>query len=97
LGPGRHDGAGRRSVSHVVAYPPDAPRLHAIPRRATAERSRLDHEIKHDGYRLMAHRDAVGARLLTRNGIDWSYRFPLIAQAVGALRARSCLIDGEAS
>ncbi len=24
------------------------------------------HEIKHDGYRLMARRDAVGIRLLTR-------------------------------
>ena len=54
------------------------------------------HEIKHDGFRLMARRDAVGVRLLTRNGIDWSTRFPLIVQAVGALKARSCLIDGEA-
>jgi ATP-dependent DNA ligase len=26
------------------------------------------HEIKHDGYRLMARRDRVGVRLLTRNG-----------------------------
>ena len=32
------------------------------------------HEIKHDGYRLMARRDAlsVGIRLLTRNGHDWA-------------------------
>jgi bifunctional non-homologous end joining protein LigD len=29
------------------------------------------HEIKHDGYRLMARRDPVGIRLLTRNGYDW--------------------------
>jgi hypothetical protein len=54
------------------------------------------HEIKHDGFRLMARRDAASVRLLTRNGIDWSSRFPLIVQAVGALKARSCLIDGEA-
>ena len=54
------------------------------------------HEIKHDGFRLMARRDAAGARLFTRNGIDWSARFPLIVQAVAAPRARSCLIDGEA-
>jgi ATP-dependent DNA ligase len=26
------------------------------------------HEIKHDGYRLMARRDLAGVRLLTRNG-----------------------------
>src|SRR5262245_24293341 len=54
------------------------------------------HEIKHGGFRMMVRRDAAGVRLLTRNGIDWSGRFPLIVQAVGALRARSCLIDGEA-
>jgi hypothetical protein len=54
------------------------------------------HELKHDGYRLMARRDAAGVRLLTRNGHDWATRFPLIVQAVDALRLRSCLIDGEA-
>src|SRR6516225_2968744 len=40
------------------------------------------HEIKHDGYRLMARRDSVGIRLLTRNGHDWSPRYPLIREAV---------------
>src|SRR5262249_54531990 len=54
------------------------------------------HEIKHDGFRLMVRRDPAGIRLLTRNGHDWSDRYPLIAAAVGALRVRSCLIDGEA-
>jgi bifunctional non-homologous end joining protein LigD len=54
------------------------------------------HEIKHDGYRLMVRRDADGVRLLTRNGYDWSSRFPLIAEAAQYLRVRSCLIDGEA-
>jgi bifunctional non-homologous end joining protein LigD len=54
------------------------------------------HEIKHDGYRLMAWCNAAGIRLLTRRGHDWASRFPLIVQAVDALRLRSCLIDGEA-
>jgi bifunctional non-homologous end joining protein LigD len=53
------------------------------------------HEIKHDGYRLMARRDPVGIRLLTRNGNDWSARFPLVVEAVNQLKVRSCLIDGE--
>jgi ATP-dependent DNA ligase len=53
------------------------------------------HEIKHDGYRLMAQRDPVGIRLLTRNGNDWSARFPLVVEAVNHLKVRSCLIDGE--
>jgi bifunctional non-homologous end joining protein LigD len=54
------------------------------------------HEIKHDGYRMMARRDGAGIRLLTRNGHDWSDRFPLIVEAVNHLKIRSCLIDGEA-
>jgi ATP-dependent DNA ligase len=54
------------------------------------------HEIKHDGYRLIARRDPVGIRLLTRRGNDWSARYPLIVEAVNHLKVRSCLIDGEA-
>src|SRR5215472_7189877 len=54
------------------------------------------HEIKHDGYRLMARRDPTGTRLLTRNGHDWAPRYPLIVEAVDRLKVRSCLIDGEA-
>jgi bifunctional non-homologous end joining protein LigD len=33
--------------------------------------------------------------LLTRNGHDWTGRFPTIVEAAAGLRARSCLIDGE--
>jgi hypothetical protein len=53
------------------------------------------HEIKHDGYRLMARRDSVDIRLITRRGNDWSERFPLVVEAVNHLKARSCLIGGE--
>jgi ATP-dependent DNA ligase len=47
---------------------------------------------------MMARRDAItiGVRLLTRNGHDWARRYPLIVEAVSALKVRSCLIDGEA-
>ena len=54
------------------------------------------HEIKHDGFRMMVRRDVAGVRLLTRNGHDWAPRYPLIIEAVNRLKARSCLIDGEA-
>jgi bifunctional non-homologous end joining protein LigD len=54
------------------------------------------HEIKHDGFRIMARRDAAGVRLITRNGNDHTRRFPLAAAAVAALPVPSCLIDGEA-
>jgi ATP-dependent DNA ligase len=43
----------------------------------------------------MARRDAAGVRLLTRNGIDWSTRYPGIASAVSNLGCRSCLLDGR--
>ena len=54
------------------------------------------YEIKHDGFRIMARRDTAGVRLITRNGNDFTRRFPLAAAAVAALPARSCLLDGEA-
>jgi bifunctional non-homologous end joining protein LigD len=54
------------------------------------------HEIKHDGFRILARKDATGVRLITRAGNDFSSRFPFIAMAVGKLPVRSCPIDGEA-
>jgi bifunctional non-homologous end joining protein LigD len=54
------------------------------------------HEIKHDGFRILARRDSAGVRLITRAGNDFSRRFPFTAMAVGKLPVRSCLIDGEA-
>ena len=54
------------------------------------------HEIKHDGFRIIARRDAAGVRLITRNGYDLAARFPLAAAAIAALPARSCVVDGEA-
>jgi bifunctional non-homologous end joining protein LigD len=54
------------------------------------------HEIKHDGFRIMARRDGAGVRLFTRKGNDFAARFPLAAAAVAALPAHSFLIDGEA-
>jgi len=54
------------------------------------------HEIKHDGFRILARRDGAGVRLITRAGNDFAPRFPFIAMALGKLPVRSCLIDGEA-
>jgi len=54
------------------------------------------HEIKHDGFRIIAVRDGARVRLLTRKGIDLARRFAQITAAVAALRVRSCIIDGEA-
>ena len=54
------------------------------------------HEIKHDGFRILARRDANGVRLFTRNGYNFADRFPRIVEAIANLPVRSCFIDGEA-
>jgi bifunctional non-homologous end joining protein LigD len=54
------------------------------------------HEIKHDGFRILARRDSAGVRLISRNGNDFTHRFPFIEMAIKSLPVRSCLIDGEA-
>jgi bifunctional non-homologous end joining protein LigD len=54
------------------------------------------HEIKYDGFRLIVHRDSDRMRLLTRNGFDWSGRYPWIAEAALKNRSRQFVIDGEA-
>ena len=54
------------------------------------------HEIKHDGFRIVARREGNRVRLFTRNGYDFKARFPKIAAAVADLPVRSCVVDGEA-
>jgi bifunctional non-homologous end joining protein LigD len=54
------------------------------------------HEIKHDGYRLIIERAGKTVRLWTRNGHDWSSRYPLITEAALRNRNSSFVIDGEA-
>jgi bifunctional non-homologous end joining protein LigD len=54
------------------------------------------HEIKHDGIRVIARKTESGVRLYSRPGNDLTGRFPLIVEAVARLRARSCILDGEA-
>jgi ATP-dependent DNA ligase len=53
------------------------------------------YEIKHDGYRLMVRKAGDRVRIYTRRGADWTARYPLIADAARALKARSALLDGE--
>ena len=54
------------------------------------------HEIKHDGFRCQVLLKRGQARVLTRNGHDWSDRYPSIVRAASGLRCRSAIIDGEA-
>ena len=54
------------------------------------------HEIKHDGYRCQVLLERGQARVFTRNGFDWSDRYPSIVRAAASLRCQSAIIDGEA-
>src|SRR6266568_8329928 len=54
------------------------------------------HEIKHDGFRVIARKDGARVRLYSRPANDLTYRFPLIVESLARLRSRSCIIDGEA-
>src|SRR5262245_31352200 len=54
------------------------------------------HEIKHDGFRVIARKIGGQVKLYSRPGNDLSDRFPQIVEAMASLRSRSCIIDGEA-
>ena len=54
------------------------------------------HEIKHDGFRIIARKTGERVRLYSRPGNDLTHRFPLIVETLARLRSRSCIIDGEA-
>jgi bifunctional non-homologous end joining protein LigD len=53
------------------------------------------HEVKYDGYRMLAWRHGRDLQLLSRNRLDWTGKLPAIAEAVLALDCRNCVLDGE--
>lgn len=53
------------------------------------------YEIKYDGYRAITTLDHGKVRIASRNGKDWTAKFPEIAEAVSRLRARQAVFDGE--
>ena len=53
------------------------------------------HEIKYDGYRLLARIEDGEVRLITRGGLDWTAKFPALADRLGELPLDSVVIDGE--
>jgi bifunctional non-homologous end joining protein LigD len=52
------------------------------------------HEIKHDGFRVVARKNGARVRLYSRRQL--TDRFRLIVETLANLRIRSCTIDGEA-
>jgi bifunctional non-homologous end joining protein LigD len=55
------------------------------------------HEVKYDGYRIIARKAGDDITLFSRSGLDWSVRFPAIAEALRTFPADIALLDGEAA
>ncbi|WLB43002.1 RNA ligase family protein [Bradyrhizobium ottawaense] len=54
------------------------------------------HEVKYDGYRLRVERNGKTVRLWTRNGYNWTDRYPWIVEAALKNREQHFVVDGEA-
>jgi len=72
--------------------------LPCIPTRGTKVPSNSDwiHEVKQDGFRLIVSRGGDRVRLFTRNGHDWTDRYPLIVETARRIRSKQFVLDGEA-
>jgi bifunctional non-homologous end joining protein LigD len=53
------------------------------------------HEIKFDGYRIVAVKDGGKITFFSRSGLDWTPKFESLTPAIAALPAQSAVIDGE--
>jgi ATP-dependent DNA ligase len=83
-----------------VPPPPLAQRIalglmHATPVATPFHRPGCVYEEKVDGYRIAAMKAGDGTRLISRNGIQRTKRFPELVQALGSLSADAFLLDGE--
>lgn len=54
------------------------------------------YEVKYDGYRILAFFGKDGCRLISRNGKDWSARFPRLHRALQDMGLNEAVLDGEA-
>ena len=86
---------GQRRPDYLAAihlFPPCLP----TSRTKVPDRPEWINEVKHDGYRLIVQRYGKTVRLFTRNGHDWTKRYPGIVEAALRTRSSSFVIDGEA-
>jgi bifunctional non-homologous end joining protein LigD len=101
---GKSPERGSRVATAQIAKLPGA-KKRALPREFKAQLATLSaeapsgsnwlHELKFDGYRILARVAAGKVELITRNGNDWTHRFRTIAAAVADLPLASGLLDGE--
>jgi bifunctional non-homologous end joining protein LigD len=81
----------RKALLPSAAFPPQLASLHDDPPAG----DEWLHELKWDGYRLVATVVGGKARLWSRNGIDWTGKVPHIARAIEKLGVETVALDGE--
>ncbi|WP_439375341.1 ATP-dependent DNA ligase [Bradyrhizobium sp. DASA03120] len=67
-----------------------------VPAKAVPDGPDWIHEIKFDGFRLRVERAGEAVRLFSRNGADWTGRYPRIVETARKLKASQFILDGEA-
>ncbi|HEX3862726.1 MAG TPA: DNA ligase D [Stellaceae bacterium] len=93
--PAKQAAAARLQGGRAAAMPDVvAPQLATAAERAPDGADWL-HEIKYDGYRLLARIERGTVRLTTRKGLDWTAKFPALAEALAELPVDTALLDGE--
>ncbi|HEX4415080.1 MAG TPA: DNA ligase D [Lacipirellulaceae bacterium] len=70
------------------------PQLATLASRVPTEGDWL-HELKFDGYRIVAHVNGGKVRLVTRNDNDWTKRFQVVADALTEISVEVAIFDGE--
>ena len=53
------------------------------------------HELKFDGYRMVCHLSRGKAHFWSRNGKDWTEKFPNLSVALKSFPADTAILDGE--
>jgi len=99
-----HEGGAQRPAPPVASGLPGArpanapdtlsPQLATAVERAPAGKTWL-HEIKFDGYRILARIHDGRVRLITRNGHDWTTRLRALAKSLQTLPVQDAVLDGE--
>lgn len=87
--------APRKQAASTIDLPVISPQLAVLADEAPSGKG-WRHEIKYDGYRLVATLQDGKVTLHTRNGHDWTHRFRGIADALAKVPAKTAIIDGEA-
>lgn len=86
-----HDGAKPAAVRHV----PPAPQLPTLTREPPAADDWI-HELKFDGYRMLATVQGASVQLWSRHAVNWTRKLePIARELAKGLRCESAILDGE--